>query len=96
MSETSTDSMDQASSIPPVDKPGHDECLRILNLVLDGEATSQERQIFKQHLENCMPYFEIYNIDRKIRELIRQKCCDKKLPEEVKQEIRERVFSITE
>ncbi len=86
--------MDQAS-FPPPKKPEHDECLRILNLVLDGEASEEERLIFTEYLENCMPYFEIYNIDRKIRELIRQKCCDKKLPEEVKQEIRERVFSIT-
>lgn len=93
MSETSTDSMDQAS-FPPLQKPDHQECLRILNLVLDGEASEQEHKIFSEHLENCMPYFEIYNIDRKIRDMVRENCCDKKLTEEVKQQIRERVFNL--
>jgi anti-sigma factor (TIGR02949 family) len=93
MSETSTDSKGQAS-IPPLQKPDHEECLRILNLVLDGEASELEHRIFSEHLENCMPYFEIYNIDRKIRELIKTKCSDKKLSEDVKQQIRERVFNL--
>ncbi len=96
MSTTSTDSMDQASSDSPKDKPDHQECLRILSLVLDDEATPEEKAIFKKHLENCMPYFEIYSVDKTIRELIRKNCSDKKLSEKMKNEIRMRVFNLTE
>jgi len=96
MSKSSTDSMDQESTRPSNDKPDHQECLRILSLVLDNEASPEEEAIFKQHLENCMPYFEIYNVDRTIREMIREKCCNKKLSEEMKNKIRERVFNLAE
>jgi len=88
--------MDQESTTPPNGKPDHQECLRILSLVLDEEATPEEEAIFKQHLENCMPYFEIYNIDRTIRQLIKKNCSDKKLSADVKNKIRDRVFNLAE
>ena len=86
--------MGHGSSRIPSGKPDHKECLRILSLVLDDEATPEEEVIFKQYLENCMPYFEIYHIDRAIRELIRKNCSDKKLSEDVKNEIRSKIFNI--
>ncbi|MEJ2006110.1 MAG: zf-HC2 domain-containing protein [Cyclobacteriaceae bacterium] len=96
MSKSSTDSMDQESTRSSNGKPDHQECLRILSLVLDNEASPEEEAIFKEHLENCMPYFEIYSIDKTIRQLIRKNCSDKKLSEEMKNKIRERVFNLSE
>ena len=88
--------MDQESTKSSNNKPDHQECLRILSLVLDNEATPEEEAIFKEHLENCMPYFEIYNIDRTIRQLIRKNCSDKKLSEEMKNQIRDKVFNLAQ
>lgn len=91
MSHNSTDENDQGSSRLP--KPDHTECLRILNLVLDGEANDEEKEIFKSHLQNCMPYYEIYNVDQAIRDLLQKNCKDKQLPPEIKEEIKSRIFN---
>ncbi len=93
MSHTSTDSQDQGSSKKPeLEKPDHTECLRILNLVLDGEANDEQRAIFKTHLQNCMPYYEIYNVDQAIRQMLKKNCKDKQLSAEMKEEIKSRIF----
>ena len=97
MSQSSTDSQDQGSSQKPqFEKPDHSECLRILNLVLDGEANDEEKAIFKTHLQNCMPYYEIYNVDQTIRELLKKNCKDKQLPADMKEEIKSRIFKAAE
>jgi len=94
MSHTSTDSHDQgASQNPELEKPDHTECLRILNLVLDGEANAEEKAIFKTHLQNCMPYYEIYNVDQAIREMLQKNCKNKQLPSSIKEEIKSRIFN---
>lgn len=94
MSHTSTDEHDQGSSNKPeLTKPDHSECLRILNLVLDGEADDQQKAIFKEHLQNCMPYYEIYNVDQAIRHLLKKNCKDKHLPDDIKEEIKSRIFN---
>jgi len=73
-------------------KPDHSECLKILNSVLDEEATDEERAYFKQHLQNCMPYYEIYNLDLKIKELIQKNCCNKEVPQDLVKSIREKIL----
>lgn len=93
MGTTSTDSND--SSNQSKTSPDHNECLRILNLVLDEEATEEERSYFKQHLQNCMPYYEIYNVDKKIKELIK-KNCNKKVPKDLVESIREKILQQAE
>ncbi len=97
MPHTSTDSQDQGSSDKPeFQKPDHNECLRILHLVLDGEANQEETAIFQEHLQNCMPYYEIYNLDQVIRDRLKKNCKDKRLPAELKEEIKSRIFKAAE
>ena len=73
--------------------PDHNECMRILNLVVDGEANNEEKKFFEQHLQNCMPYYEIYNVDMAIKELIRKNgyahSCPEGLADEIKEKIKE-------
>lgn len=97
MSHTSTDSQDQESTNnPELKKPDHTECLRILHLVLDEEANEEEKAIFRAHLENCMPYYEIYNVDQAIRDLLKKNCKDKRLPNELKEKIKLKIFKTAE
>ncbi len=97
MSDNSTDSYDQESSLnPDLPKPNHNECLRILHLVLDGEANDEETAIFKAHLKNCMPYYEIYSVDEAIREMLKKNCKNKQLSPEIKEEIKSRIFKAAE
>lgn len=90
MGTPSTDSND--SSNQSKSAPDHSECLKILNNVLDEEASDEERNYFKQHLQNCMPYYEIYNVDKKIKQLIKQNCNDKKVPKDLVDSIREKIL----
>ncbi len=64
----------------PEENGEHGECLRILNLVLDDEASDHQKAYFKEHIKNCMPYYEIYNLSKTIKTLIKNKCNDKQVP----------------
>jgi anti-sigma factor (TIGR02949 family) len=51
------------------------ECLQMLQLILDGEATPQQKDEFlKEHLEQCMPCYKNYHLEVAIRELLKAKC----------------------
>ena len=69
----------------------HSECMRILNLVLDGEANHEENDFFKQKLENCMPYYQIYNVDMAIKELIKKVGYERNCPDGLVDEIKAKI-----
>jgi len=92
MGTPSTESFDKDPSDKNQSLPNHSECLRILNLVIDEEATEEQMAYFKKHLQNCMPYYEIYNVDLKIKELIKKNCCNKEVPQDLVDSIREKIF----
>ena len=50
-----------------------DKCLKILNLILDNEATEIQKVFFDSHIEKCMVCFAHYNVERQIRQLIKKK-----------------------
>ena len=56
------------------------DCLELLNLVLDQEASPEQHEHFKKHLENCLPCYEKYNIDVAIKKMIKEKCADRNVP----------------
>lgn len=93
MGLSSTNSFDGSPSKNSSEvQPDHNECLKILNLVLDEEASGEEQEYFKKHIENCMPYYEIYNVDKAIKEMIREKCYDREVPKDLIDQIKSKVF----
>jgi len=50
------------------------ECLEMLQLILDGEATPEQKANFKSHVDECMPCFQHYHFDQAIKELLKLKC----------------------
>ena len=53
------------------------ECMKILGMldsILDEEATAEQRLAFQDHLEKCMPCYERYDLDKSVKELLRNKC----------------------
>ena len=75
---------------------GNEDCLELLNLVLDKAASSEEEENFKEHLKKCMPCYEKYNLDMAIKKLIQEKCCGKQVPEGLAATIRSKVIHISE
>jgi anti-sigma factor (TIGR02949 family) len=68
------------------------ECFEMLQLIIDGEATSQQKEHFlKEHLEQCMPCYKNYHLEVAIRELLKTKC-NSHAPEELVDSIRKKVI----
>lgn len=71
----------------------HEKCLRILNLILDNEASEEQEVYFKAHIEKCMSCFAHFNAEKQIRLLLKTKVnrqpCPDLLAKEIKQKISE-------
>jgi len=70
-------------------------CMEMLQTILDGEATSEQKDYFKQHMDNCMPCYKEYNVDMAIKELLKAKCCGGNCPEGLVEQIKAKVNSTT-
>lgn len=67
------------------------ECFEMLQMILDGEATTQQKEHFlKEHLEQCMPCYKNYHLEVAIRELLKTKCTSH-APQELVENIRKKV-----
>jgi anti-sigma factor (TIGR02949 family) len=67
------------------------DCLEMLQLILDGEATHEQKEHFlKDHLEQCMPCYKNYNLELAIRQLLKTKCNDH-APQELIDSIKKKV-----
>jgi mycothiol system anti-sigma-R factor len=51
-----------------------DEAVHQLYEYLDGELTSERRDLIRHHLDECPPCFEAYDFEAELRLLIAQKC----------------------
>ena len=68
------------------------ECLEKLQLILDGEATREQKDHFlKEHLEECMPCYRNYHLEVAIRQLLKSKCTNQ-APQELVDDIRKKVI----
>ena len=67
------------------------DCLELLNLVLDEEASVGQRQFFFEHLKGCMPCNEKFSIDMAIKKMIKERC-GKNVPEGLMETIRAKVL----
>jgi len=73
------------------DCPNKRECFEMLQLILDGEATPDQKQNFlTEHLEDCMPCYKNYHLEVAIRQLLRTKCTSH-APQELVEEIKRKV-----
>lgn len=53
------------------------ECMQMLQLIVDGEASPEQKEHFlKHHLDECMPCFKSYQLEVAIRQLLKTKCSD--------------------
>lgn len=66
-------------------------CMEMLQSIVDGEASPEEREHFlKHHLEECLPCYKNYHLEVEIRELLKAKCRGE-APQEIIDTIKARV-----
>ena len=67
------------------------ECMQMLQLILDGEATAEQKEHFiKHHLEECMPSYKNYHLEIKLKELLKSTCtggCPSELADTIKNQL---------
>jgi mycothiol system anti-sigma-R factor len=68
-------------------------CLEMLQFILDGQATHEQKEYFKQHMDHCMPCYKNYNVDMAIKELLQAKCCGGGCPEDLVANIKSQINS---
>jgi len=66
-------------------------CMEMLQLILDGEVTTEQREYFKAHMDMCMPCFETYRVDMAIKQLVKDRCCGDEAPNELIMQIRSQI-----
>lgn len=74
------------------DCPEQNECLKLLQSILDGEATAEQKKNFmEKHLEECMPCYKNYHLEVAIRKLLKTKC-SQEAPQDLVDEIKTKVI----
>jgi mycothiol system anti-sigma-R factor len=63
-------------------------CMEMLQVILDGEASEDQKQYFKQHMDMCLPCFKGYELDMAIKQLVKSKCCGGDAPSDLVEQIR--------
>lgn len=66
-------------------------CMEMLQFILDNDASAEQKDYFKQHMDGCMPCFKSYELDMSIRQLLKSKCCGGEAPEDLVGKIREQI-----
>lgn len=69
----------------------HDYCIKVLNLIIDGEANEREILFFNTHIKECLQCSEYYSIEQAIRKAIKKKLEKKEAPEDFIHELRTKV-----
>ena len=74
------------------DCPNQQDCMEMLQLIIDGEASSEQKEHFlMHHLEECMPCYRNYHLEVAIRQLLKNKCTGQ-APQELIDSIRAKVI----
>ncbi len=57
----------------------HQECMKLIQAVLDGSATASEMEHFKNNIEQCTPCIEGFELEKSIKDSlhnkVEKKCC---------------------
>lgn len=66
-------------------------CMEMLQSILDGEATPEQKDYFKQHMDHCLPCYKSYNLDMALKELLKTKCCGGAAPDDLVAQIKAKI-----
>ena len=66
-------------------------CMQMLQLILDEEATPDQKVYFTHHMDRCMPCFKTYEVDMTIKEMLKIKCRGDEVPKELVDQLKEQI-----
>ncbi|MFN7748209.1 MAG: anti-sigma factor [Cyclobacteriaceae bacterium] len=72
----------------PPSGPTPCSCMKMLQLIVDGEATADEEKFLRDHLAECIPCYEQYQVDQLIKTMVKTTCCGGQVPQTLAEQIR--------
>ena len=72
--------------------PDIEKYLSILRQMIDGETSKEEEASLMEHIEQCTFCLNEYEIEQQIRNLLKSKKQLLKLPEDLEQSIRKKIY----
>lgn len=67
------------------------DCREMLQLVLDGAASTEQMEHFRHHLSGCKMCNGEYEVHSTIQVMLREKCCSGNPPEDLVLQIRSKL-----
>ena len=61
----------------------HAECMKIIQAILDDEATDAEKDHFRENMEKCIPCIEAYRLEKCIKDSLNFKLEKKPCPQSI-------------
>ncbi len=66
-------------------------CREMLQLIVDGDATPEQHQEFQQHMHECMPCFQSYELEIALKSLLKSRCNGHGAPTALVEKIRSQI-----
>lgn len=70
-------------------------CMEMLQVIIDGEASCEQQEYFKNHMDRCLPCFKSYDLDMAIKRLLKTKCCGGDAPADLVEQIKSQISQNT-
>jgi anti-sigma factor (TIGR02949 family) len=64
------------------------DCIKSLQLVVDGEASKEQESYFMNHLDECLPCYNSFQVEKSVKEVLQSKIEKKPCPPHVIDNIR--------
>ncbi|CAG5071929.1 hypothetical protein DYBT9623_03905 [Dyadobacter sp. CECT 9623] len=61
----------------------HAQCMKVIQAILDDEATDAEKEHFRVNMDKCIPCIESYRLEKCIKDSLNQKIAKKPCPESI-------------
>jgi anti-sigma factor (TIGR02949 family) len=73
-----------------------DKVVQILDLIVDGEADSDDQHYFYKHVEECAPCFGVYNKEQKLRAFLKESVKRKTVPAHLSNNIKSLIQELSQ
>ena len=71
--------------------PEEEQCLELARQMLDDESTPADDKYVLKHIDGCYQCYDNYNIEKAIKEVIKRKSRNMRIPEEIVHQIKNKI-----
>lgn len=95
--QTSLPPSSSSSAIPAMKQncSHQSDCLKMIQLILDGEATDQQLDRLQLNLETCKPCIEMYHLEKEVKELLTKRMEKRPCPDRLVATIKEKILTFS-